>query len=585
MQSYSVTQNPGGQSQPFPQIIPQPPDPKWNPAQLVYGFLAASASVGNGQKIAREYLAPGVKWAPNFSATVFKNGLGPVIKSTTQVPAKGPGKPASVVVTVGGKVQASVTQAGKYAVPSGSGPQLGPYSFTLIKVGKVWRISQAPSELLLTSDMFVNDYQQRNLYFFDPTFRYLVPDPVYVPLQATPTDLMGTLVQDLTKPPGDWLSGGTRTALLGADAIGGVTLSAQTATVNLAISKASNSDATLVPFSSQLLWTLIGSGQGGPAVQSVELLVNGKPWSPPGSQENPVQHLPAAYSPPANPRSGVFYYVDSAGNVLMQSDIQAKPSVPIARLGKGSWQIAISPNPQFPYLAALRGDGTLFTEVIGSGKLVKRAGAPQGAGYTSISWGPNGDLWATTGTQIVTLQGNVGPGQPGGDPIPVAVENANSTGPSSVGPFDAIRVAPDGVRVAIVVGETVLYFGAIAQQAATRVTQKLVRIDLSPFYVAAPGTVMFSGVTWFGTDNVIALLGDQKAPVLTEYPVSGGNSTSIPAPVGTTSVTAVQGHPLIVGTAKGGMSSDAALSGAWSSIEYGSANPTPLKGFFPVYPG
>ena len=45
---------------------------------------------------------------------------------------------------------------------------------------------QAPPYLLLTSDSFQYDYQLRNLYFFDPTDSYLVPDPVYVPLQATP---------------------------------------------------------------------------------------------------------------------------------------------------------------------------------------------------------------------------------------------------------------------------------------------------------------------------------------------------------------------------------------------------------------
>ena len=55
-----------------------------------------------------------------------------------------------------------------------------------MKLNGQWRIAVAPSALLLTSDSFQNDYQPTKLYFFDPAGRILVPDPVYVPLQAGP---------------------------------------------------------------------------------------------------------------------------------------------------------------------------------------------------------------------------------------------------------------------------------------------------------------------------------------------------------------------------------------------------------------
>ena len=38
-----------------------------------------------------------------------------------------------------------------------------------------------------------------------------MPDPVYVPVQATTASLMDGLVNDLITPPGDWLSGGATT--------------------------------------------------------------------------------------------------------------------------------------------------------------------------------------------------------------------------------------------------------------------------------------------------------------------------------------------------------------------------------------
>ena len=98
--------------------------------------------------------------------------------------------------------------------PLGSGPNSSsPQYFTLVKIGGEWRISAAPPVLLLTQAQFADDYDLRNLYFFDPTYRYLVPDPVYVPLQAsasTPDDQAGGLPE---APPEDWLAeGATQTA-------------------------------------------------------------------------------------------------------------------------------------------------------------------------------------------------------------------------------------------------------------------------------------------------------------------------------------------------------------------------------------
>ena len=80
-----------------------------------------------------------------------------------------------------------------------------------------WRICDAPSELLLTQAQFADDYELRNLYFFDPDDRFLVPDPVYVPLEASTTSLTKRLLQELQTPPVDWLAGGaTQTAIPGA---------------------------------------------------------------------------------------------------------------------------------------------------------------------------------------------------------------------------------------------------------------------------------------------------------------------------------------------------------------------------------
>ena len=182
-------------------------------------------------------------------------------------------------------------------------PPVNQQVFQLVKTDDQWRISSAPSALLLTQGQFADDYELRNLYFFDPSNSYLVPDPVYVPLQALTTSLMNRLVNDLISPPKDWLAEAAQTAFpAGTKIIGGVTLSGTTAAVDLggAIATAPNQTTLLAQVSAQLLWTLISPGQGGSQVQSVELLVNGQPKYPPrNSQGIAVQHQSEASYQPA----------------------------------------------------------------------------------------------------------------------------------------------------------------------------------------------------------------------------------------------------------------------------------------------
>jgi hypothetical protein len=555
--SYSMTQGPGGQSQPLPQIIAQPPAAGWTPKQIVTGFLAASASFAGGQRIAREYLTTKENraWTPNWSARVYRSG-----PKVGEAAFTGTGSGRVATVTVGGSVQAFLSGTGGYLAPSASATGRapgGPPIFRLQKVGDQWRISDAPPYLVLTSYSFQYDYQLRNLYFFDPTDSHLVPDPVYVPLQATTASLMDGLVYDLIHPPGDWLSrGATSTSFPGkTTTIGDVTLTGGTAAVNLggAITKGANYKL-MQQVSAQLLYTLIGSGGSGPAVQSVQLSVNGKPWSPRGSDSNPVQQLHQSKYTPANGASTQFYYVDGAGDLLSRVSSVSKP-VKVAHIGTGFTQIAVSPDTQ--YVAAVK-NGSLFTGRVG-GPLVRRAGD----GYTSLSWDPVDDLWATTGDQIVMISGAASPSQQAGKPVGVSVVNSDGT-TQNVGPFTALRVAPDGVRVAIIVGGNDLDFGAFAQLPNVRPGQAAVQIVLSQFYVSVPSAT-FTSLTWYGPDNVIALR--DPGPELTEYPVNGGSSTSIPAQPQMSWITASLGKPLIASLPRGVMVADTSLSGSWTPVQ------------------
>jgi hypothetical protein len=602
--AYTVTQSPSGQSQAFLQQFPQAPQDGRTPTQIVQGFITASGTLG-AQQTAREYLTPQFSktWnrTPQWSAIVYSNE--PIVELVSRSDPREKGRPQTAVVSVTGTVQADLLGSGSYAVPSAKKPQ-GPQYFDLVEEpGGQWRInsqvsrSQQPllhQPLLLTSYVFSLDYQPRNLYFLDPGSKVLVPDPVYVPLQATAANLMFTLVNDLNRPPGDWLSGATHTAFPPGTKVSGVTLAGQTATVNLTVASLRRASAQWQQqVTSQLLSTLVGSGQGGPSVQTVELVVNGKPWIPPNAQDNPVQGMPPQYNTP-QPVKPVFYYLNSAGYLMQQRSDQVKPSARF-RIGKGYTAIAVSRHliNGVRYLAALRGGtqggGLLFTGPVG-GKLV-----PRGNSFTSISWGLNDDLWATAGDQIYKLQGDANPQQPAGMAVPVNVVTPSGSILSGQ-PFDSVRVAPDGVQVAIIVDNgSSLDFGAISTQQPAAHAQAsshqpaahpapVTQIVLSPFFVDSPGATTFSAVSWYGPYNVITL--GTPGPLLTEYPVNGGGATVIqPPPSQILSITASLDNPLIAGLpTKGGgeMSADPSLTGTWTSIP---PLAVPLNGFSPVYPG
>jgi hypothetical protein len=578
---YPVAQQTSGQNAQNLQEIAAGPVTKWTPNDIVSGFLTAAAAIGD-QQVARAYLTPAEsrRWNPSWTAFVYKTG--PYVENPTYPPpspttgsqkggksaAKG-GKqgPQQATVVVDGNASASLSGYGSYAVASSSAP-VPPQTFELVKIAGQWRISAAPSALLLTQGQFADDYELRNLYFFDPNSLYLVPDPVYVPLQATTTSLINGLVNDLISPPKDWLAEATQTSFPAGTKIspGGVTLSGDTAAVDLtgAIATAPNPKTLLAQVSAQLLWTLAGSGQGATQVQSVELLVNGQLKYPGNSGGDPVERQTEASYWPATGASATFYYVDSAGYLCSRDGVTGK-QVQIAKIGTGYSQVAVSPDGK--YLAALR-DGSLY---IGSvdGPLVKR----QGSGYTTISWDPTDNLWTMNGGQILTFRADVSADSPEARPITAYVP------PPAGGQITAVRIAPDGVRLALIINSDELAFGAIVwQQGARPGLAGAVRIDLSPFNVTDL-TNALTAVTWYGSDDVITLGG--PGSTLTEYPVNGGTSTSQYLDQSVDSITASSGPgmgtDLIAGIAKGGMLWAPNLTGAWV--------PVAGKGVSPTYPG
>jgi len=590
--SYPVTQQTGGQNGQNLQFTVEPPGSGWNPQDIVTGFLLAAAA--NQDQVARAYLTStaGEHWDPSpTNIYVYQNQpnvSNPVPQAAAAQPSATAAKgkkaakkpPPTATVVVSGKIQAILSpHKGTYAVPSGSGSDnAGPEPFTLQDTADGWRIAVPPTVLLLTQPQFADDYDLTNLYFFDPNFDSLVPDPVYVPLQASASTLTNRLVGYLKSPPADWLSeGATETAFPGASKVT-ASLANNLATVSVT---GTISEAERAEISAQLLWTLVGSGQVGSQVKAVELIVNGKPYLPSDAQANAVQTLSQASYGPATGASTTaagrpIYYLGTDGDVYSTevgvAGVAGKQTL-VTKIGTGYTKVAVSADGK--YLAALKASGELYMGPL-NGPLQRQ----QGSGYATLSWDPTDNLWTTTGAneQIFVFRGAAAPDSRQARPLAVTMTSSLSV----VGgdQFTALQVAPDGVRVALIINADELTFGAIVWQPGTGQSLGSVRIQLSPFAIYNTDSG-FDQVTWYGYANVFTLGG--PGYTVTEYPVNGGTPTSQMLSQNVQSITASQGQALIAGVAHNEMIETSNLTGAWATIATNAG--TPVKGNSPTYPG
>jgi hypothetical protein len=562
VQAVNVTQGNAGGGQYYLQPIPVAPGPNWTPEEIVSGFLAANASFANDHAVAREYLMPGTSrdWHPGLAVTVFSQ----ISSATSPLSDTATGSHQTkntTLVQVSGTVVGSLSNSGQYSISSHS-QGTTEEKFALVQLNKHWRISSVPGQVLLTQSDFVHVYQPRNIYFFDPAEQTLVPDPIYVPEEATPADLVKQLVRVVMAPPSGWLHNAVQTAFPAGTKLLSVSLDGGTAVVNLGGAVYGASEDALHQMSAQLLWTLAGSSSDEPTIQSVELEINGGPWN--AGQDSPVQQISSynSYVPSASGHAS-FYYTDSHGAVRSLSG-SAQANAPQGALVAGQagtgdiplTQVAVSPDGR--YVAGVGTGGSLYTGTLtGKSTLTLRVNGR----FESLSWDVHDDLWAVQDGQVWMVPARGGAAQRVSDTLPAGEK------------VTALKVAPDGVRFALLASGpsgTQLLLAAIVHSGQ--------QAHLGTAVPISADNLNFTSLTWYDSDHVIALQGSSDHPVLDEVTINGGNITPYPATRGITSITADgSANPLVAELSDGQLTTLATPGGLWSGVVGAGRNP--------AYPG
>jgi len=172
-------------------IDPRPPQPGASPAEIVQGFLDAMLATPIQTRSAQQFLTSDERgaWSPG-QGTIIYGDPNPRIETS--------GSRVSVYLTDAHRLDARGAWEG--ALP----PAESTLGFTMAQEDGQWRIAAAPDALVVPASWFKDRFAQLSLYFFDPTGRVLVPEPVFVPRG---NQLATTLVRDLLQGPSPALSG------------------------------------------------------------------------------------------------------------------------------------------------------------------------------------------------------------------------------------------------------------------------------------------------------------------------------------------------------------------------------------------
>lgn len=518
-----ISGNAGGTEQPaddpYVRIIPVGPERNADPVTIVRAFRTASASFDgpNGDhQVAREYLACASCWQPGVASIVYDH------IDTPQLQPAADGQPTATV-TLEGRQLGRIGADGQYIAD----PRHFKEQFQLRRdAQRQWRITQLPTELVLSRDDVDRAFRTLDLYFFVPDAQELVPNPVFIPLVSRPW-LASQLVKQLIGGPTNWLKGAAvRSAFPAGTRLRGLDVTGGLATVDLS-RQARAGD--LRGMSIQLMWTL----RQLPEVRRMRLKIDGKAVQVPGVGGT-IQSVSdwMAFNPDGDGAEQPAY-ARTADGLLARLDVtgprplQPKLQVNHPAISYDHHEIA-SLNPD--------GDQVTVTDLVGGvNRIVLPASAKDGR-FTAPSWDTRGNVWVVEstahGSKLWVIEGGT---------HAVAVDSWAL----AQYPVKALRVARDGTRAAVIV-----QVGGVWQV-------QLGRIDRAPSGgLQAEGFIAISSqlqsvtdLAWRTADHlaVIGATQGNPSPLLYDVPVSGAEIQPMIGPGGDMeAIAAYPGSPLLV---------------------------------------
>ncbi|WP_086794272.1 LpqB family beta-propeller domain-containing protein [Streptomyces thermovulgaris] len=558
-------------------VFAMPPREGAPPAEILQGFLEALTSDDPQYATARQYLTEPAarRWRPESSTTVLADGPGIQVDRTTR--NVDTDADDYTFILTGSKV-ARVDEQQAYTPVTGRYSQ--PVRLTRDRKSKQWRIDVLPQGVVMGQSDFQRNYMSVNKYYFASDTGAGVPetavaDPVYVRRRV---DAMTQMVRSLLAGPTNWLAPAVRSSFPAGtalrDGVAELTPDDQnklTVPLNGRASKVGREKCW--EMATQLLFTLQDLT---PTVDTVALQrADGSTLCTLGED----RAVTVARRGPVK-RPEYLYFIDDEGRLvrLPGTGTTAEP-VPGA-LGEGVQRFGSAAVSWDEHTAAGVGsDGkSLFVGSLVTGgalepPVLRSNGVTETDRLTAPSWDARGDLWVAdrdpARPRLLMLE------QGGGEPIDVRV-------PGLKGRVDAVRVAADGVRIALVVqaedGHKSLLIGRIERDGSVGDRPEVSVMGLRS---ATPELEDVTAMSWAGDSRLVVAGREQGGVQAMRYVQVDGSTPEGPPPAALTGVQSIAASeddrlPLVAYSSEDGIVR--LPSGAqWQKVI--------KEGRAPVYPG
>lgn len=177
---------------------PNPPAPGADQMAIINGFINAGTGFAENFQTARKFLAgsAATTWKSDQRTLVFQDQPN-IVKGDSDNDFK-----------IELKTQSSIDADG-IRTPAHSGVP-NTVQLTMTRVDGEWRISSIPDGIMIAQQNFQNIFKARSLYFYDPSFSYMVPDVRW--FAASPSTVPTVMVKALISGPASYLKGAVASA-------------------------------------------------------------------------------------------------------------------------------------------------------------------------------------------------------------------------------------------------------------------------------------------------------------------------------------------------------------------------------------
>ncbi|MFE1326582.1 LpqB family beta-propeller domain-containing protein [Streptomyces sp. NPDC058741] len=557
-------------------VFAVPPGEDAAPSEIVQGFLEALTSDDPHYRTARQYLTGDAAktWRPELSTTVLTDGPGAKPDGTS-----GGEDARRITFRLTGTKVATVDAQQAYA------PASGPYGravhLTQDEKSGQWRIDALPQGVLMGQSDFQRNYMSVSKYYFasnsvaagtdsQPT---AVADPVYVRRRVEP---MTQMVRSLLNGPTRWLNPVVRSSFptgtaLAKDAGALTPDDRNRLTIPLNDRAAGIGSNRCDEMAAQLLFTLRDLS---PAVDEVELRADGTELC---SLTQDAADAAAFHSSARHP--DYLYFIDAKDRLVRlpagTRDSEAAPAP--GALGEGETalrSVAVSRDERSAAGVGLDGRSLYVGSLVSGGSLgepvLRSRGESEADRLTTPSWDAEDGLWVADRDpdrpRLLLLQ------EGKGDPLEVRTTQLD-------GRIQSVRVAADGVRIALVVekgGKRTLFVGLIERDGKPGEEPAVRVVELRS---ATPELEEVTAMSWAGDSRLVVVGREHGGVQQMRYVQVDGSTPDVPPPAALTGVKEVTAAdddelPLVAYSVDGIVRLP---SGAqWQKV---------TKGTAPVYPG